>query len=263
MARFPRTSKPFMLRLGFVVALLVGLVTGVVASRAEPATAQGVGTPVPTGEQLRTIQVSGQGRVTVTPDAVSVVVGVEIFNATLTDAQAEANTITQSIIDAATAAGVAEDDLQTVNYNVWVVNEYDDDGTIVGVQGYMVTNQVQVILRDLDALGGLLDDMVQAGANTIYGISFFVSDPSEAASQARQLAVEDAQARADELAAALGTEVIGVVSVVETFAPSPGAEEMVYEADMQGAGRAGGSVPISTGSTEIVVVVDVVFEISG
>jgi uncharacterized protein YggE len=238
------------------------MVAGVMAPGADSVLAQGVSTPVPAGQTTRTIEVGGEGRVSVTPDAASVVVGAEIFNATLTEAQAQANAITAEITAAATAAGVEEDDLQTVNYNVWVVNQYDENGTIVGVQGYTVTNQLQVIVRDLDAVGGLLDDMVQAGANAIYGISFFVSDPSEAASQARQLAVEDARTRADELASALGTEITGVVSVVETSAPSPASQDMMYEG-AAGGGRGGGPVPISSGTTEVVVTVNVVFEIAG
>lgn len=261
MAQKAPISVATVLRFGIVAALLIGLVGAIAAYNASSATAQG--TPVPGTEQLRTIKVGGEGRVKVTPDAASVVVGVEIFNEALADAQAEANAVTQAINDAATAAGIEEDDLQTVNYNVFVINEYDNDGTIVGVEGYMVTNQVQVTIRDLDSLGGLLDQMVQAGANTVYGVSFFVSDPSEAASQARQLAVADAQAKADELASSLGTEITGVVTVTETSAPAPAAQDVMYEADMAGAGRAGGSVPISAGSTEVIVRVEVVFEISG
>ena len=46
-------------------------------------------------------------------------------------------------------------------------------------------NQLQVTVRDTDMLGDLLDEAVNAGANSIYGVTFYVDDQTAAASEAR------------------------------------------------------------------------------
>ena len=67
-------------------------------------------------------------------------------------------------------------------------------------------NTVYVTVRDLDKLGDLLDTMVQAGANTVNSIQFDVANKDKALAPARDAAVKDATAKAQELAAAAGMQ---------------------------------------------------------
>ena len=66
-----------------------------------------------------------------------------------------------------------------------------------------------------------MDDAVAAGATTIQGISFRLDDPKNVEAQARQLAMTDARAKADALAAAAGVSVKGVASITETTSTTP------------------------------------------
>ena len=51
---------------------------------------------------------------------------------------------------------------------------------------------VNVVVRDIDNVGPVLDGAVAAGANTVYGVNFYLEDSPTATSQARALAVQDA-----------------------------------------------------------------------
>src|SRR5262249_28067451 len=152
-------------------------------------------------------------------------------------------------LDALKAAGIDEKDIQTVNYSVNIIQDYDQNGNPAAIKGFQVSNQVNVTVRDLDKLGSILDTVVAQGANAIYGISFYVDDPSAAASQARKLAVDEAKKKADELAAAAGLKVGRVLSISETSspAPSPVAFGRAEAAD------ASAAVPIQAGTSTISV----------
>jgi len=210
----------------------------------------------------RTISVSGTGVVKLDPDTASISLGVIANDESLEVAQETVTTGLAAITQSLTDAGIAAEDVQTTSYNVYPVPEYDRDGNYVGVERYEVSAGLTVIVRDIDSVGTVLDDAVEAGANNVWGISFYVDDPSSAASQARQAAVEDARAKADELATAGGMVVVNIVSINESFAPEATSREFDYPAaDMEAAGSGGSAVPVSPGQTEVRVEVQIVFEI--
>ena len=242
-----------------VAVVVVALVLTGASGTSRPAAAQdAVSTPVVTPTPPATMNVAGRGSVSLTPDTASVVVGVTTNEDILAEAQAEAMTRMEAIIAAVQTAGVEERDIQTTNYSVSIIYDYDDSGFPTRIIGYEVSNQVAVKVRQLDALGPLLDAVVAEGANTIHGISFFVDDPSEAASQARQLAVEDARRKADELAEAAGLEVARVTYITESYSPPPAP--VPYAGDVaESAARA--PVPVQAGTTEVAVDVQMSFEL--
>ncbi|MBA2278477.1 MAG: SIMPL domain-containing protein [Chloroflexia bacterium] len=245
-------------RLGVIVAVTaLALVTVTGATTAQ------VATPVPT-EPVRTITVNGHGSVNVTPDTASVELGVTETNTSLEAAQDQVSLRLDAILATLREQGVADDDIQTSSYNVQILYEYDNNGNLRGINGYTVSSTLKATVRNLDTLGVLLDSSVGAGANLLYGISFFVDDSTAPASQARGLAVADARTKADELASAAGVSIVGVVSIQETSAPAPPPEIFMERASMDmAAGQAAPSqVPVQAGSTEIAVDVYVVFEIS-
>ena len=244
-------------RVGFLAAILLGFT--LLASPFASAQA----TPEAT-DPLRTISVSGTGTVKVDPDTARIDLGVIANNESLEVAQTEVTEGLESITGVLTDAGIAEEDVTTTSYNVYPVPEYDRDGNYVGIERYEVSSGLSVIVRDVDSVGTILDAAVEGGANNVWGISFYVDDPSAAASQARTLAVEDARSKADELATAGGMVVTNVVTITETSSPDPVAREFDYgsggAADMEMAEQAA-PVPVSPGQTSIRVDVQVTFEI--
>ena len=77
-------------------------------------------------------------------------------------------------------------------------------------------------MRNLDDLGSILDQVVRrAGANQIYGITFYTSDLTDATKAAREAAVKDAEERATELAQAAGVEVGSILNITEGYSSAP------------------------------------------
>ena len=204
-----------------------------------------------------TIDVYADGTVIIEPDSASIIIGVDVSQPNLADAQLEADTRMVDVIAAIVAAGIDEEYIQTTWYNVSVINDYDEYGRMKGVIGYQVSHQVTVVTEDLDGLGALIDSVVSKGANSIYGITFFAKDSTAAASQARTLAVENARVKATELAAAAGVELGRLVRVSETYSPSSPA----VRSEAAAADGMGGGAPIQTGSLQIQVGVQLVYEI--
>lgn len=217
-------------------------------------------TPTSSTDVMRTIAVSGIGIVNVKPDVATVTVGVLKTAELLDDAQTQVIDALAAITKTITDAGIEDKDVVTSGYSVNPIAKYDDNGNYVGVQSYQVSSDLTITVRAIDSVGTLLDAVVKAGANQVWGISFSVDDPSKPASEARKAAVEDARQKADELATAAGAVVAGVVSIVESSSPSPKAQEFSapMAADSAGAAR---SVPVSTGTTAVEVDLQVVFEI--
>ena len=209
-------TRRIAITMGIVASLLLlAILAGVVGLLyARPATAQtSVGVP-----GMRQVSVVGHGEVKGRPDTATVQIGVENEAATAKEALAQNTAQAQAIQQKLKELGVDEKDLQTSNFGVNPT--YGADGR--QVTGYHVSNSVTVTIRDLDQAGALLDQVVQAGANSIYGISFSVADPQKLMEQARQQAVADAKARATQLAGAGGAAVGDVLVISENVnAPVP------------------------------------------
>jgi hypothetical protein len=218
------------------------------------------GTPTATDDAIArgqaVVEVVGTGTVDVAPDSASIVIGVDVSMPTLGEAQSEASTTMEAIVAAIQGHDIPEDEIQTATFMVNPIREYDQMTGVPGaVTSFQVTNQVGVKTHDLDDLGALLDDAVAAGANSIFGITFFLDDPAEANSEARRLAFEDARARATELADTAGLSLGNVIAITEGGGSAPVA---YYDAAI-GRGQAGGGPPVSPGVTSIAVAVTVAF----
>lgn len=206
----------------------------------------------------RTLMVNGSGTVYLTPDIAYIFIGVHTENADISEAVTSNNTQAQRVVDALRNMGVEAKDIQTSNFSVWSSQQYDPmTGEYTGVI-YMVDNTVYVTVRDLSKPGELLDAAIGAGANNINSIQFDVADKTEALTQARQLAVDNAEALADELAAAAGVQLGEIQTIAYTDYPMYG-----YGMGGGGGAQAAPSVPmpINPGQMQLTVTVSITFEI--
>lgn len=207
------------------------------------AACQGQAPAVP-ANQIPMITVSGTGKVYLAPDIANVYVGVRSQAADVADALSQNNAQANAIASTLKEKGVAAEDIQTTAFNVYPQQQYAPDGTPMETV-YVVENTVFIKVRDLNSLGALLDAVVRAGANTINGISFDVEDPSAAEKEARKLAIEDAQVKAQELAQLTGVQ-LGQLYSVNVWATNISP---VYEA--KGGAAAGTTTPIAAGQMVI------------
>ena len=97
--------------------------------------------------------------------------------------------------------------------------------------------------------------MVDAGANNIYGVSFSAADQTGLEAQARDKAMADARARADQLAKAAGVSIDTVLSISENISSGP----IPYYAARDSAAAAGAPVPVQGGQIQVGIQVQVVY----
>lgn len=165
------------------------------------------------------ITVVGQGTSYGQPDQATVIVGVDTFAPTVAEATAQNQATLDSVMAALEAAGIAAEDIQTTNYSLYAEQIYGDKGP-EGIAGYRVSNQVNVKIRDISAVGDVLAAVTEAGANAIYGVNFTVADPAALEAEARAKAMEDARKRAESLAE-LGGVSLGDIVIISEVVGTP------------------------------------------
>src|SRR4029079_6827728 len=133
----------------------------------------------------RTITISASGSVTVEPDQARITSGVTADAATASAALAKNSEAMQKVIAELKGAGIDAKDIQTASFRVEPRYTRPIEGQAPKIDGYSVTNEVQVLVRDLDKLGDILDRLVTAGANQTAGLNFEVSKAETLLDEAR------------------------------------------------------------------------------
>lgn len=215
--------------------------------------------PAPLSAETATLTVTGQGSASALPDTAAVRAGVETEGATAAAALAANNALAAKIIETLEAAGIAPRDLQTSGLIVQPV--YRDRSRSAPEEkpelaGYRVINSVAVTIRNLADMGGVLDAVVQAGANRIDSVSFGLENDGGLADAARSRAVADARRGAAVLAEAAGIKLVRVLSIADGGRAQPRpASVMSLRAE-----RA--AVPVEAGEITVEASVTMVWEIA-
>lgn len=214
--------------------------------------------PPATAEPLRrTITVVGIGRASATPDIARVTVGVDVVNASLSKALTEVNTKTSAVIAQLKKQGIEDKDVRTVDFNVFPQQAYGPNGP-GPITGYRVSNSVRVTIRDLDKAGSILEQAVNAGANTVQGLTFTIDDAKPVETEARVSAIQDARFKADALAQEAGATVGQVINISEV---QTGGPIMLNQPAAMSAQGGGGGVEIAPGMQDVSVQVQVTYEL--
>jgi hypothetical protein len=172
---------------------------------------------MPEDEKYNSLSVGGKSEFDVSPDEAIIRVRVESQSLTAQEAQ-EANRITaNNVREALRRAGIRDDEIETAEYNVRKVQEWDGHLERTVDKGYRVYNVFKITTKNLDKLGDYLDAAVQAGANNIDSVNFQLSDKalSEAKTEALRRSAKNARAKAEALADGMGVTLDGVLSVGE------------------------------------------------
>lgn len=205
------------------------------------------------------LTVTGEGRAAVAPDMATVMLGVTSEAETAKAAMDETSAGVAALLQTLAEAGVEPRDIQTTGLSltpVWDGRTYDSGPP--EITGFAASNAVTVRVRELDALGGLLDAALESGANTFNGLSFGLAEPRPAEDEARADAVADARRKAERIAAAAGVTLGEVVSIYEDMGGPPPQPMFRMEAAM-----ASDAVPVAPGELDLTARVTVVWEIGG
>jgi uncharacterized protein len=240
-----------------VAALALGLMVAVLGQKsAAPVQAQTTPAAGPSGYSGITVQ--GTGVVILKPDVVNLNVGVQYKAPTVAEAQKMSADTSAKITEALKSAGIKAEDIKTVNYTINPNYEYQPNQP-PKLDGYQITNSLQVIIRDVNKTGEIIDAASNAGANLISGINFTVENNTEALKQARAAAVDDAKAKADQLAAAGKISVGSIVNIVELA--QNGEPQPIAMAAGKAADASVANTQIESGQLKVVVNVQVTYAV--
>jgi uncharacterized protein len=206
---------------------------------------------------FRTITVNGEGAAIAAPDMAIVSIGVR------TDAKTAAAALRQNsgkmaaTIKKLKDLDIADRDLQTSGLSVSPRYDYGSNRSTPNIIGFTAANTLTVKLRDLDNAGAVIDQAVQAGANSLGGIQFTFADPKPLRQAARKDAVKSAQEKAKLYADSAGVSLGRVMTIQDgyTSAPSPQPVMARMSAEQDA------SVPLQAGESSINATVTIVYAI--
>lgn len=205
--------------------------------------------PVP--QAPPTIFVVGRGEVQVAPDRARVQVGMETQAKTSQQAAQENNRKQAAILAAIRKLGVPDANIQTLNYSVSPVQRYDDKLRRVVIDGYQVSNIVQVETDKLELAGQIIDAGLNNGANRVAGLDFIVKDRAKAQDQALAEAVASARRQAEVAAKAAGGTIAELIELTINEFERPEPRAMMAMA--MKAEAADAPAPISAGMNTVSV----------
>lgn len=198
------------------------------------------------------ITVIGSGVATGAPDIARITVGVEVLRDDVQQALDAANTATTTVLGVLDEQGIAEQDRQTRDFSIYPDQRGGEDGRIE-LAGYRVRNLVEATVRDIDAVGAVLQAAAEAAGDDarIEGVQFALDDDGAQLTAAREAALADAREKAQQYAELIDAELGEPIAVQETTLGSPRA------ATEGAADMAAASVPIEPGAQDVVVQVTV------
>src|SRR5205809_1708326 len=210
--------------------------------------AQDSSAPIPPIPQ---IAVTGRGEVKVAPDRATSQVTVQTRAATAAAAATENATKQQSVLSALRALGLENDQLSTINYNVYPEQRYEQ-GKEPTIVAYNVTNTILVDVRKLSQVGPLIDAALSHGANMITSLQFYASNTEAARRSAITTAIEKARADAEAAAHAAHGSLGTLLEInIGAYSPPPPRPLMMLRGAMAGAAQA--ETPINPGEETLSV----------
>lgn len=203
-----------------------------------------------------TISIDGEGKAVGKPTLARVDLGLYTEGTDVPSIQSENTRKMNTITEAMKTLGVSVDDMQTNNYVITTRYDYSQNGK-QRVIGYAVSQNMNLKVRDLSKVGSVLAQAGELGANQVNGVQFTIDDPSQLEQEARRKALENARAKAKELADAMGVRLVRVVTFSEAAA-SPMPMVMNYRKDADSAAQ---PPEIQPGSLDVSSRISVTFEI--
>ena len=173
------------------------------------------------------ISVTGEGKVTVTPDQAVITIGVENMGADASEVKKKNDVAIDAIIKYLKSMNLPAGDYQT--QRVYLNRNYDYTKK---KYNYVASQIIQITLKDLSKYDALMMGLVDAGANNIQGVQFKTSKLAQYESEARAEAIREAKKKANDYAGALGQTAGKAIFVTDNSVghyPVPVMQSMRFE----------------------------------
>ena len=235
-------------------------VTGSVSSSAEVSGSAAARTSSSDARIIgNTVQVSGQGKVVVTPDLAQVSVGVDTRSRTADESQKQNASQVNALIDHLKSLGIPEEKIQTSGY--YLNAEYDWENGNNEIVGYTASTTLTISEQPVSDVGKIVAESVSSGANRFHGISFTASDYDTRYAEALADGVASSRIKAESLAAAAGKKLGAILTMTEgsgSSSPYMPADYFVEES-----AKAASDMAVLPGEMQILAPVTITYALEG
>ena len=212
-----------------------------------------------TATTTNTVSFTGEGKVTAKPDIATISASI-LTQAVDSKTAQDSNSVKSNAVDSfLKKQDIDEKDIKTSGYNVTPQYKYPSYGGQATITGYQVTQSYEIKVRDLNKVSTILSGLVTAGANQVNNLGLTIENPDAVQAEARQLAIDNAKKKAEELEDQVGITLGKIVNFTEG---SGGYPVPMYDLKSSGVGMGGGSEPtISIGENDVVVSITITYQI--
>lgn len=202
-------------------------------------------------EITNTISTSGYGEIFVRPD--TAIITLSIINENINIEKSLSDNVEKSnkVIEFLKKSEIDEKDIKTTAFNVYPRYEYSSSSSKRTLVGYEVRQSLEVKIRDIEKIGSIITGVTKAGAEEIFGPNFIVDNEELPKEEARKIAIDNAEKKAEKIAKQLGVKLgrivgfneggnnLSIMKMKQGFAQnemafdSYGAEEEIFFPDIQ------------------------------
>lgn len=222
-------------------------------------------------QKRRTVTVQGHADIFVAPDVCLITFSRETIDMkSVSIAFTENGRIVKEMTTIVNDAGIEEKDIQTTNLAIGPMYRYDHvDGQQKKVfEGYRVTQDMTVKVRDMSKISSLLDACINAGATEVKNVQFTVENPRKYSEAVRVEALEQALKKATKICEATGMTLGQPITIteIETDGPQehqqPYAKMMRMEASVAMDSGGGDATSVAKGEIKLTHTVHIVYEMT-
>jgi uncharacterized protein len=202
------------------------------------------------------INVSGEGKIKVVPDQVTILATVETKGTNAKEVKKQNDQQMEAVLKFVKNMNLPQADYKTKRVSLNPQYDYEKKK-----HTYNATQTIEILLKDLAKYDELMEGLVDQGINRIDNVTFQSSKLTQYQSESRKLAIKEAKMKAEDYVSVLGQKVgvaITITDNTQIYYPQPvyAMKSMAMEAD--------GASPrqtMATGEIEIISNVNVNFKL--
>lgn len=204
-----------------------------------------------------TVTVAGRATIAISPDIARIRMVCQATLPSVADAVAASSAAVAAVRAALDQHGISTADAPSGRVSLTAQETWENNRS--RITGYSAEHQVTITVRDLDAVGTVLADVIAAAGDhaRLYGVDFLRADDAQVQARARAEAFADAHAKASEYAQMAGRSLGAVLAIAESDAISaaPMPRVKAFAAPMAEA------VPVEPGAVDASAGVTVTWEL--
>jgi uncharacterized protein YggE len=202
------------------------------------------------------INVTGEGKIKVVPDQVTILATVESKGTEAKEVKKQNDQKIEAVLTLIKSMNLPSADYKTKRVSLNPQYDYEKKK-----HTYNATQTIEILLRDLSKYDELMENLVDKGINRIDNVTFQSSKLAQFQSDARKIAMKDAKMKAEEYVSVLGQKVGAAITITDnsqTYYPQPvySMKSMAMQAESDSPRQT-----MATGEIEIIANVSASFKL--